>query len=43
MQAEDPVIAELTKAFPPAEFTGKSKWDQEGNEYKSDGNRWVRL
>lgn len=37
---QDPVIAALTKTFPPEQFNGVSKWDKDGNEYKSDGKTW---
>jgi hypothetical protein len=39
----DPIVAELTETFPPEQFTGKSKWDEDGNEYKSDGKSWKRV
>lgn len=40
----DPIVkavTALTERFPPAQFQGKSKWDKEGNEYKSDGIKWL--
>lgn len=36
----DPIIEELTEAFPPDKFKDVSKWDDDGNEYKSDGKTW---
>lgn len=38
---QDPIIITLTQTFPPEQFKGKSKWDKQGNEYKSDGKTWL--
>lgn len=38
---EEIVIEALTQTFPPAQFAGKSKWDKNGNEFKSDGKKWA--
>lgn len=40
-EEQDPVALKLAEVFPPAEWKGKSKWDKAGNEYKSDGKKWV--
>jgi len=34
-------VMKLNATFSPQEWQGKSKWDKQGNEYKSDGSTWV--